>query len=285
MEKYICFLQSRCAIRLVLVDAHAHLRGCFDVAAFLEEALSNVVREAQSIDGKSAVTGVLCLVDPPQEQGFERLSRFLAERRREEGADGWSDRPTAEDASLHLRLSQNRGLIVVAGRQVESRERLEVLSIGSRCHVESGIRVDQLIRRIDDAGGVPILPWGVGKWLGVRGRHVRRVIKDPDLPPFCLGDSAHRPSFWPKPSYFRQAEKRGIRNLPGSDPLPFRGEAKRVGSFGLQMGGSLDPERPARDLKRKLLDPSTTVDHFGRRETLFRFLRKQTLMQYRKLVQ
>lgn len=284
-EKYVCFLQSRCAIRLVLVDAHVHLRGCFDVPSFLESAQANFPWEARSTDEKRVVTGVLCLVDPPQERGFERLSRFLAERNGREIAEAWSFRKTAEEASLHLEVGQDRSLIVVAGCQIESQERLEVLSVGASPYFKSGMRVDQLIRKIDDAGGIPILPWGVGKWFGARGHHVERVIQDPDLPRLFLGDSAHRPPFWPKSSYFRQAEKNGIRNLPGSDPLPLPAEVRRVGSSGVRIRGSLDLERPARDLRRKLTDPSTTVHSFGEREAPFRFLRNQVLMQCRNFIQ
>jgi hypothetical protein len=88
---------------------------------------------------------------------------------------------------------------------------------------------------------------------------------------------------WPRPAQFRRAEERGIKNLPGSDPLPFPNEARRVGRVGVVLNGSLDLRYPAQDLKRKLLDSSTSFQQFGRREMPLRFVRNQLKMQLRTL--
>jgi hypothetical protein len=176
-------------------------------------------------------------------------------------------------------------LVVIAGHQLVSHEQLEVLALGTRQQFEGGKATETLIREIAEAGALPVLSWGVGKWLGTRGRVVEGLIERSDLPPFFLGDSAHRPTFWPQSSLFRRAEERGIRNLSGSDPLPFPGEVQRAGSFGVVLNGTLDLEKPARDLKQTLLDPSTTFRQFGEGETPGRFVRNQLKMQFRKLTQ
>ena len=205
----------------------------------------------------------------------------------EEGevSDEWSCRPTVEEEVLHFRKSQKKDLIVVGGRQIESQERLEVLAVGSREDFKSGTKVHRLIREIENAGGVPVLPWGFGKWFGTRGRSLERVIKSPDLPEFFLGDSAHRPSLWPESACFRRAEEYGIQSLPGSDPLPIQREVGRVGEFGFMMKGELDLNNPAQDLRRKLLNASTPLYPFGDRVDFLRSVQNQVLMQYRKLVQ
>ena len=275
---------------MVFVDTHAHLRGCFEVRAFLEGALTNFAREVESIDEKSGMTSVLCLMDPPRARGYERLSRFVAEGEGEKGegkrvAEKGAFQRTAEEESLHLRLGQSRNLIVIAGRQIESQEHLEVLAVGTRGHFTSEAPLEQLIREIATVGGLPIVPWGAGKWWGTRGERLRELLQDADLPRFFLGDSAQRPSVWPKPSHFSLAGRHDVRTLLGTDPLPLSDEAKRVGSCGVRLSGRLDLEKPAHDLKRTLLDPATPLRYFGERETLPRVLRNQALMQYRKFVQ
>lgn len=267
-------------MRLVLVDAHAHLRRCFNAVTFLKEALTNFVQAAPGSDQECSATGVLCLVDASQEKGFERLSR-LAKRSGEELGGKFHPRETEEEASLDFRVGGNRRLIVVAGRQVQSQENLELLTVGTRHRFESGVHADRLIHTTADIGGIPIVPWGVGKWMGKRGKVVKQLLQDPSLPQFFLGDSAHRPTFWPKPSLFRRGRKHDIWNLPGTDPFPLPKEVDRVGSYGLMLKGKLDTKRPVQDLKRKLTGATMPIDLFGSRMAPFRFVRNQALMRYR----
>jgi hypothetical protein len=103
-------------------------------------------------------------------------------------------------------------------------------------------------------------------------------------PNFFLGDNGNRPSFWFRPDFFTKAESAGIRNLSGSDPLPFQRECQRPGSFGIRIPGSLNPDLPAQDLKDKLLDASTQIRPFGTGETFIRFFHNQSGMQYFKYV-
>lgn len=158
-----------------------------------------------------------------------------------------------------------------------------MLALGTCQRFDEGKTTEELIREVVQARAIPVLPWGVGKWLGRRGRLIEDLIESPDSPRFFLGDNANRPAFWPRPSHFRRAEEQGIRNLPGSDPLPFPNEVQRVGEFGVILDGPLDLEEPARHLKQLLLDKSTTFRQFGRAETPLRFVRNQLKMQYRKL--
>lgn len=268
----------------ISIDAHAHFYPGFGIFPFLRNAHHNLSGSVARDQGLRPAS-VLFVLSTPAGDGFRRL-RNAFERDGHDvdrGVGGWQMRATAERASVCLTSRNDSPLVAIAGRQIVSRERLEVLALGTCQQFESGKATETLIRDIAEAGALPVLPWGVGKWLGRRGRLVEELIEDPTLPPFFLGDSAHRPALWPRPSQFRRAEERGIKNLPGSDPLPFPNEARRVGRFGVVLNESLDLETPAQDLKRKLLDPSTSFQQFGRRETPLRFVRNQLKMQLRKL--
>lgn len=271
---------------MVAIDAHAHLYSCFKVGSFLECTFLNL-SEAGSRDSCGVRPAcVLFVLSMPGIDGFGRLRSALEQGTHDSdlGDDNWQVHGTAERISVCMAV-RDRSLVAIAGRQVNSRERLEVLALGTRQQFEEGQPARTLIQEVAQAGAIPVLPWGVGKWLGRRGQLVEELIEDPDLPPFFLGDSAHRPTFWPQPSQFRRAEERGIRNLSGSDPLPFPREVQRAGSFGVVLDESLDLERPAQDLKQKLLDPSTTFRQFGEGEAPAQFVRNQLKMQFRKFTQ
>jgi len=268
----------------IAIDAHAHLYPGFRVCSFLRGAVANLSAAVTRDALRTQPTCVIFLLGMPAGNGFRRLKEAI-EREKQDciGAESSVNVPE-ERVSMRLTLRQGEHtLLIVAGRQIVSRERLEVLALGTCQRFEEGQSTETLIRKVSREGAIPVLPWGVGKWLGRRGRLVEELIEDPTLPPFFLGDSANRPAFWPRPSQFRRAEERGIKNLPGSDPLPFPSEARRVGRSGVVLDGSLDLRHPAQDLKRKLLDPSTSLQPFGRRETPLRFLRNQLKMQLCKL--
>ena len=272
---------------LVAVDAHAHLYPDFGICSFVERAHSNLSEGVARISQTLQPTCVLFVLSTHEGNGFCRLQNAFEGGGHEVGrrTGDWQLHATAERASVCLTSRDDYRLVVIAGHQLVSREQLEVLALGTCQQFEGGKATETLIREVAEAGALPVLSWGVGKWLGRRGRLVEELIEAPTLPPFFLGDSAHRPTFWPQPSQFRRAEEQGIKNLSGSDPLPFPREVQRAGSFGVVLDESLNLERPAQDLKQKLLDPSTTFRQFGEGEAPARFVRNQLKMQFRKFTQ
>ena len=100
------------------------------------------------------------------------------------------------------------------------------------------------------------------------------------MPRFFLGDNGGRPRVASAPRLFRLAEERGIAVLPGSDPLPFPGQVRKVGGYGFVLTGDVVPERPAAGLKRILAGLTQSPPSFGRRESLPGFVRSQLGMQW-----
>src|SRR5690606_24444018 len=174
-------------------------------------------------------------------------------------------------------------LLLIAGRQIVTREGLEGLAVRTDRRLDVGRPTDDTIRRIRAVGALPVLPCGVGTWLGRRGRLVKRVVGGGEgtaTRPH-LGDNSGRPVFWPRPLPFRRAERRGLKVLPGSDPLPIASEAARVGRFGFGLSGALSGERPAADLLRRLDEPGQPVFAYGELERPLRFLRNQIRIRLR----
>ena len=96
-----------------------------------------------------------------------------------------------------------------------------------------------------------------------------------------MGDSAARPRLSPRPRLFREAARRGLAVLPGTDPLPFAAEAGRAGSYGAGLPGSFDLGRPLASLRALLARPSG-LRTFGRRAGWGEFALAQARMQARR---
>ena len=128
------------------------------------------------------------------------------------------------------------------------------------------------------AGALSLVWWGVGKWLGARGAVVARILADPEWRDVLLGDNGNRLEIGPDPAEFAAARSLGRAVLPGSDPLPLRGEEARVGAYGFAVEAALDPLRPAAAFLALLKSASAFVV-FGRRQRLVRFVGNQVALK------
>jgi hypothetical protein len=259
-----------------LVDAHVHLHECFDPGTFFRSAAANVRWWAghEGIDGE--VTGVLLLSESADADRFDQLARGGGPP-----APAWRLEESPGPEALLLR-SQGKRLLVIAGRQIATKEGLEVLSLASRRRLPDGRPFLATVEAVQDAGAVPVIPWGFGKWWRGRGRLVREAVRAATPGELYLGDNGGRPAQGPEPELFRYARERGIGVLPGSDPLPFRSHETRAGSYGFVLNeGSL--EEPAAALRSRLgsgLQPGT----YGSRASVISFVAWQLRMRLRKKV-
>lgn len=265
---------------MILVDGHVHFHDCYPTSSFLSSASSNLARAASSLGGTQSGHHALCLTESAGADWFGTL-RAAASRPDAPNFGGWQAEATAETCSVTLRDKEERTLYVLAGRQIVTEERIEVLALCTSASIEDDMPADETIDAVHEADGIPVLPWGFGKWLGNRGRIVTRLLET------CgdriyLGDNAGRIRGWPEPKEFDLARARGMAVLPGSDPFPFGNEYHKVGSYGFYLEGALDAARPAESL-RELLG-SSKIGLFGELEQPHRFVMNQVRMQLRKRV-
>jgi hypothetical protein len=262
---------------MVLVDGHVHIHDCFSVPRVFDAAAANFAAAAQALSSRRGYDAVLCLTESDKEHFVDGVrTRRLGRVWR--GRHGfWEVEPSSEPETFVARCGNTR-LRVIAGRQLVTRERLEVLALGTTAPLPDGEPMEATLAAVRRAGAAAVLPWGVGKWLGSRGAVVARVLADPACRDVFLGDNGNRLEVGPEPPHLRAARRAGRSVLPGSDPLPLPGEEARVGSYGFAADVALDPSRPAAALLA-LLRSGAPFAAFGRRERLIRFVGNQLALR------
>lgn len=222
-----------------IADTHVHLYPVHEAATLLTGAYQRLAALAPGLPC------VLCLTERAGCEVFRDWSTSP-----EHAPAGFLVRP-AGDAALQIQGPGGLLLYLVAGRQLATAERLEVHCLGRDTDLPDGLSTVEAIERVRTAGGIPAIPWGIGKWLGARGRLVREVVAR--HPGVWLGDSSLRPSCWPE-SCFRRAAS---RVLAGSDPLPAAGEEHQAGRLASRFESAFDPADPARALRSALSHPAS----------------------------
>lgn len=237
----------------IMIDAHVHLHpGTPAIGALL------AARQRMAAMAAGDCLPVVLLAEQQGCRAFEDL-RALA-------------RPTQEAESLWLDGADGP-LLVIAGRQVVSAERLEILAQATVVEFADGTPAERLLEAMIAAGAIITLPWGAGKWLGRRGALLDRLLAADGEGALLLGDNGGRPAWW------RERRLAGRPVLRGSDPLPIAGDASRIGSFGSVLEGTLSRERPAAGLRAIVRALRNGPAGFGRQASPFRFVSDQIRMR------
>ena len=270
--------------QLIIADSHVHIHDCFDLEQMLNSALNNFHNLAGSRGYQDNFTGILFLTEIGNQNKFNLLRDCAINKEKllENKLESWNLFRTQEDVSLSVYNQLNRRIFLIAGRQIVTAENLEVLALITNQDFEDGLPLEVTIQKIISTGAIPVVPWGVGKWIGKRGKILHNLLTKSNSPLLCLGDNGGRPVFWSRPSYFQQAETKGLRILPGSDPLPLASESSRPGSFGFTIQSSLSFEEPGKNIKQMLLDSNTSLEPYGSLENPLGFIRNQLVIKYEK---
>ncbi len=263
-----------------VVDAHVHIHSCYEP----DELLSNAYKNLSAARNGGAVPALFLLMT--ECAGDDYFGALYAAARGEPTAQPlnlrqWTMTQTEEEGSV-IAVSGARQLFIVGGRQVACREGLEVLVLGATRRLPDGLPIRQVLTETASWGVPRVIPWGPGKWLFRRGRLLNELVEEFRGPTLFLGDEGGRPVFWGYPQHFGRAARLGVRDLPGTDPLPFPHDVTKVGRMGFRVRIELDRSRPAASLLAALRQESTTLERFAILESPLRFVRNQIGMQLRK---
>lgn len=253
------------------VDTHVHVYHCYEANAFLSRAVSN------SRMMNPGATLILCLTES---RGFDFFQELKTRAVDNNPISGWSASMIEGQPAVALNKA-DQNLIIIAGRQVITKQGLEVLALFNDLHYDDGLDIQVVIDKINENKGVAVLPWGVGKWLGKRGTVIKSLLNNNNPAKLAIADISGRPALWPEPEQFRLARYSGYNCLYGTDPLPFRSEQLRIASAGMVMNLSSDPSQAVAELKEKLYTQAGE-NFFGQRISAFRFLKDQLMLRLNK---
>ena len=259
-----------------LVDAHVHIHPRFVLSDFFDHAAANFDAVARECGADDDTPGCLMLTECAWDHRFEGMREAVGR-----SVGNWRLSATEESVSIHVTAEGKRPLVVIAGRQLVTAERLEVLALGTDRRFEDGLPIDAAIARARAVGAMAVIPWGFGKWTGKRGRIVERMITSTDRGRFFIGDNGGR-LHWGTPPLFEVAVKSGLRILPGSDPLPFSNQISRPGTTGFALPGAFDQRRPYESIRESLMTTAEQPLMFGKGVCVSAFLYSQIAMQLRK---
>lgn len=269
-----------------LIDGHVHYHECFGWERFLSGAAARLDEYLAAYPDRKIDAGCLLFVDLVGEQTLDRLQELWKRAPGHSGSLGslpgkWNLTPTGESTALLLERADGPPLVLVQGRQVATREGLEVLAISCAIAIPDRHSLDETVAASLESGAVTVIPWGFGKWWAKRGTHVRRLLEAGPVDRIFLGDNGNRPAHTATPRLFELARERGVSILPGSDPLPFPHHAQRGLSYGFSLAGALDRQRPGASLRDRLQELRESPPVFGHLCGLPLFVTDQLRMQLR----
>jgi len=266
----------------IFIDAHVHIYPEFDREVFFKAAFTNFLVASKGENLSTDNSFVLALAESRGNDVFVSLYQdaapFETVSEQKSDPDAVKIYKTEESDSLLIRMGEHT-ISLMAGRQIVSKENIEVISLLSLVnHTDREWSLEDLVKIVAENGGIAVIPWGVGKWFGKRGKIVKKCIESSRDFPLFVGDNGNRPSFWPMPSLFRKAEKKNVLLLSGSDPLPLVSHSNRVaGSGTLILDGKISHNHPVESLRKQLMQPCEKRE-FGERLSSVRFVREQFRM-------
>jgi len=249
----------------ILLDAHVHLYPQFD----LKEPFTHASQNLSALSGGSAGPQLLLLTERSDCRFFENLAadRLPA---------GYSLDRLAEEPAIKITSPGQETFFLIAGRQIVSRESLEVCALACTLHLpDRQYAAAEIIDRVHQAGGVPALNWAPGKWLFSRGKAVVALLQRFKPDQLLIGDTTMRPALWSTPCLMRSAHRSGFHILAGSDPLPFSGEEKQIGRYACRMQAVWQNDRPVASLRAALLNTDSVIERVGRRSSNCEFIGRQ----------
>lgn len=261
----------------LLIDTHVHLYTSA-VSSMFAHAAQRFTKAAAAQGTGEDFVACLMLTETERDKVFIELLE------QKEDFEGWRTEGVGDSAALWTVHPDHGRLLVIAGGQTVTAEGVEVLSLGTRDRFVDGQPIDTTIESVIDAGALAVLPYGLGKWLGQRGKIVAQAMEGWHERGVRLGDNAGRPNLFTTPDLFKRAKQLGYAVLPGSDPLRTGHGTTAAGSYGVVVNSELDEDDPAGSVKQALSDLAIDAPLFGGRVGMTRCVSEQLSLRLNKYI-
>ena len=245
------------------IDMHVHFYGCYNYARWVKAISQNLARGS----GKGGEVYAVVLTEGLNCDYFSKISNGIVKA--EEVSMTVIDEPAGK--SLKLCHKGEPPFFLFPGRQVCTKEKIEIIGWLISEQIPSGRPAEEVIQMILEKGGFPAINWAPGKWIFKRGRIIKQLIDKFEKKPIFICDTAIRPSsgMIDMPVLMRYAQQRGIPVAAGSDPFPIYGEERRAGCYKSRLKGKLDEKKPTSSLAAILASCRRDIENIGVRNSWF----------------
>lgn len=226
----------------IIADGHIHFYSCYDYA----KAFQNLWQNLEKISEDKNTVKVAFLTERKECRFFRDCVEGKIQ------SPFFKIEKTSEKEALLVTLDEGRKIYLISGRQINTKERIEVLGLLTDALIPDGLSLGESIERLKVAGAIPAITWAFGKWSFQRGKTVLGLVEKAQRGDFLLGDSSLRPRGLGWPAAMKLAFEKNIPVLAGTDPLPLAGEETVMGSYGFLMEGDLNEKQPVTSLKNIL---------------------------------
>jgi hypothetical protein len=250
---------------LIVADTHVHVYRRYDAAAALHHGIHNLTALARRCGEDHGLDETLLALFLVEAEGCQFFGGLL-QGEFDDRLPGWSVEVVGDEGAVWVGSAGTERVLLVAGRQLVTRDRLEVLALATSAEPPRDLELEETIEAVHAAGGVPVLSWAPGKWSFQRGERVAMVVEKYSPAQLLIGDSSLRARA-SEPEIMRRARQRGFKVVGGSDPLPIGGEERILGSYGACWQGEVERDSPLSSLRRMLLDPAVPTTVVGDRST------------------
>ena len=237
----------------VIADGHVHLYPGYDIRAALDNLRRNLAGHAG---------GAVCMAFLAERSDCHFFRDFASR------APEMLAAQVAVEQHENVLLLHEAGfpdLYIVAGRQVISAERVEILALTTDGAIPDGLPARETVARVHQAGGVPVISWAPGKWFFARRKVVEDLLAHCKPGTLLVGDTSLRPRGWLTPVLMKRALAAGFGLVAGSDPLPFAGEESMLGRYGIRLDCAFDRSDPVRSVRAALTRPGFVPQCIGQR--------------------
>ena len=179
--------------QLLAIDCHVHVHDWAGFVAILDTALHSFTTAVNRNRKGSAFHGILVLTEPARRDTFAKLTGQLQGQTACIFNPGWTITATADPLAFKASHVDGGHLFLISGQQIVTSENLEVLAIHAAATIPDRLNLAGTLRAVEQAGAFPIIPWGVGKWLGKRGKVVSQAITEATGQSLALADNSGRP--------------------------------------------------------------------------------------------
>ncbi|MEI6217384.1 MAG: hypothetical protein WCP86_00645, partial [bacterium] len=153
---------------MIIADTHVHFYQDYQLGVFRRIA----ARMDKTADGVGHAS-ILCMAERPDCHWFQDLKNG----RLDLPADYSVKSLPSDPAAVVLTVGADCRLFILAGRQIVTAERLEILALSCDGEFRNGASAVDTIQEILKRGGVPVLAWAPGKWMFRRGDVVAELIR------------------------------------------------------------------------------------------------------------